>query len=209
VYGAMGGYHGDHPPADLKGFLEFARSLSQPEVFDVLSQSELLAPIVRYRIPSSNRRHYSAMPRFPLGVLPLGDSVCDFDPSFGQGITVTALEAESLADSMALREASAETVRIEYLKRIESVIDVAWGMSSGENFKYPQTTGQRPRLYTLCRHYRDLMATCGDPRVVHDFYRVLALTAPPGILLRPSVVARALGLRIRGLRVDSRHATIE
>jgi hypothetical protein len=72
VYGGMAGYHGDHPPAKLKGFLQFARSLSQPDVFDVLSQSELLSPIVRYRIPSANRRHYGRMRRFPDGVVPLG-----------------------------------------------------------------------------------------------------------------------------------------
>jgi 2-polyprenyl-6-methoxyphenol hydroxylase-like FAD-dependent oxidoreductase len=194
VYGGMAGYHGDHPPGDLKGFLEFARSLSQPDVFDVLSQSELLSPIVRYRIPSSNRRHYGRMRRFPGGVLPLGDSVCNFDPVFGQGMTVTALEAEALADSLDLHRTSDDAVRREYFKRIDAVIDVAWGMSSGENFKYPQTTGRRPFLYELKRRYKDRVTLCPDPRVVQDLYRVSSMTAPPEILLRPSIVARALGI---------------
>jgi len=190
VYGGMGGYHGDHPPPDLKGFLEFARSLSQPDVFDVLSQCELLSPIARYRIPSSNRRHYGRMRRFPHGVLPLGDSVCNFDPVFGQGMAVTALEAEALADSLDLHRTSDDAVRREYFRRVDALIDVAWDMSSGENFKYPQTTGRRPLMYQLTRRYKDRVATCGDPSVVHDLYRVSALTAPPEILLRPSVVAR-------------------
>ncbi len=30
IFGGVGGYHGDHPPADLPGFLEFARSLASP-----------------------------------------------------------------------------------------------------------------------------------------------------------------------------------
>jgi hypothetical protein len=48
------------------------------------------------------------------------------------------------------------------------------------------------------RHaYKDRVATCGDTRVVKDFYRVLSLTAPPRILLRPKTVARALILRKR------------
>jgi 2-polyprenyl-6-methoxyphenol hydroxylase-like FAD-dependent oxidoreductase len=175
VYGGMGGYHGDHPPGDLQGFLEFARSLSQPDVFDILSQCELISPIARYRIPSANRRHYARMQRFPRGVLPLGDSVCNFDPVFGQGMAVTALEAEALADSLHLHGSAEDAVRREYFKRIESVIDVAWDMCSGENFKYPQTTGRRPLMYGLIRRYKDRVATCGDPSVAHDMYSVSAL----------------------------------
>jgi 2-polyprenyl-6-methoxyphenol hydroxylase-like FAD-dependent oxidoreductase len=194
VYGGMGGYHGDHPPSDLQGFLEFARSLSQPDVFDVLSHCELISPIARYRIPSANRRHYARMQRFPRGVLPLGDSVCNFDPVFGQGMAVTALEAEALADSLHRHGAAEDAVRKEYFRRIESVIEVAWDMCAGENFKYPQTTGRRPLLFELTRRYKDRVTTCEDPSVVHDVYRVSALTASPRILLRPGVVARTFGL---------------
>ena len=193
VYGGMGGYHGDHPPADLPGFLEFARSLSQPEVFEILSQSELIAPIARYRIPSSGRRYYSRMARFPDGLLPLGDTICNFDPAFGQGMTVAALEAEALQE--ALSASGADDLRRNYFQRVDSIIDVPWELSSGENFKYTQTTGRRPLLYPILRRYKDLVATCGDPEVVHDFYRVLALAAPPRILLRPRLVARTLARR--------------
>ena len=202
VFGAMAGYHGDYPSGDLKGFLEFARSLSQPDVFDVLSQSEPASPIVRYRIPSAIRRHYGSMRRFPRGVLPLGDSVCSFDPVFGQGMTVTALEAECLADALGVHRRSDDGLRRQYFRRIDAVIDVAWDMSSGENFKYPQTTGRRPLLYGLTRRYKDRVALCADLSVVHDMYGVSSMTAPPEILLRPRTVARALG-------IGGRHDTIE
>ncbi len=202
VYGGMGGYHGDHPPGDLKGFLDFARSLSQPEVFDVLSQSELLSPIARYHIPSSIRRYYAKMARFPDGLLPLGDSVCSFDPAFGQGMTVAALEAEALASSLQFH--SGPQLRRDYFKRIDSVIDAPWELSSGENFKYPQTTGRRPLTFPLTRRYKDRLATCGDPSVVEDFYRVIALAAPPRILLHPRIVLRAF----TGSRVNRQDAHV-
>jgi hypothetical protein len=195
VYGGMGGYHGDHPPADLPGFLEFAKSLSQPDVFDILSQAELLSPITRYRIPSSSRRNYSKMARFPDGLLPLGDSICNFDPVFGQGMTVAALEAEALSHSLGCQAESDAGLRRDYFRRTDSIIDVPWELSSGENFKYPQTTGRRSLLFPFTRPYKDMVATCGDPRVVRDFYRVLSLTAPPRILLRPQTVARALAAK--------------
>jgi 2-polyprenyl-6-methoxyphenol hydroxylase-like FAD-dependent oxidoreductase len=195
VYGAVGGYHGDHPPGDLKGFLEFARSLSQPDIFDVLSQAELLSPIVRYRIPSSRRRYYAKMGRFPRGLLPLGDSICNFDPAFGQGMTVAAQEAEALADSLAQGSVFQEATHRYYFKRIDSIVNIAWDLCSGENFKYPQTSGRRSLLFPLTRRYKDRVATCEDPKTINDFYRLISLTAPLRILLHPRVMLRALSPR--------------
>ena len=194
IFGGMGGYHGDHPPADLPGFLEFARSLSQPDVFDVLSRCELLSPIAVYRIPTATRRHFGRMARFPSGILPIGDAICSFDPAFGQGMTVAALEAEALMDCLQRNGHADEAFRRDYFRRADKAIEVPWALSSGENFKYPQTTGRRPLGFPLTRLYKDRLATCGDAAVIHDFYRVVSLSAPPRILLRPRVVARMLGM---------------
>jgi 2-polyprenyl-6-methoxyphenol hydroxylase-like FAD-dependent oxidoreductase len=40
------------------------------------------------------------MARFPKGILPIGDAIYSFDPSFGQGMTVAAMEAEALMDCL-------------------------------------------------------------------------------------------------------------
>ena len=194
ILGAMGGYHGDHPPADLSGFLEFARSLCQPEVFEILSRCELLSPISLYRIPSAKRRHFGRMARFPKGFLPIGDAVCSFDPAFGQGMTVAALEAEALMECLARHQRAGEEFRRDYLRRVDEIVDVPWALSCGENFKYSQTTGPRPLSFPLTKMYKDRVAACQDGTVIHDFYRVISLSAPPRILLRPRVVARTLGL---------------
>jgi 2-polyprenyl-6-methoxyphenol hydroxylase-like FAD-dependent oxidoreductase len=194
IFGAMGGYHGDYPPADLEGFLEFARSLCRPEVFEVLARCELVSPISLYRIPSAKRRHFGSMARFPNGLLPIGDAICSFDPAFGQGMTVAALEAEALMECLARHPRAGEEFRRDYFRRVDAIIDVPWALSCGENFKYPQTTGPRPLSFPLTRMYKDRVAGCQDSTVIHDFYRVISLSAPPRILLRPRVVARTLGL---------------
>lgn len=196
VFGGLGGYHGDHPPADRAGFLAFAQSLNQPHVFNVLSQSELCGPIVQFRIPAAVRRSYLSVRNFPDGLLPIGDAICSLDPAFGQGMTMAALEAETLSQSLAENGTIHSTLRRQYLRRVDDCLDVAWDLSCGENFKYSQTTGRRPVGFPITRRYRDFLTTSNDPRVLAKIYKVITLTAPPHSILRPDLAFRALMSKI-------------
>jgi 2-polyprenyl-6-methoxyphenol hydroxylase-like FAD-dependent oxidoreductase len=200
VFGGLAGYHGDYPPSKLDGFLEFAKSLSQPDVFHVLSRAKLCAPISQFRIPTAVRRHFHKMPRFPAGILPIGDAICALDPAFGQGMTVAALEAEILSRCLTqglLEEGLARA----YLRAVDTCLKVPWTICASENFKYPQTTGPRPFAFPLIRRFMDFLTTCGDPVVLTQIYKVLTLTAHPRILLRPDIPARALGRKILHARL--------
>ena len=195
AFGGLAGYHGDYPPTELDAFLEYAKSLSQPDVFNVLSRAKLCGPISQFRIPTAVRRHYGKMRRFPAGVLPIGDSICALDPAFGQGMTVAALEAEILSRCLR-RGLQDEALRRAYLRAVDTCVDAPWTVCCAENFKYPQTTGPRPLSFRATRRYMDLLTSSGDPVALTQLYRVLTLTAPPRVLLRPDVPLRALGGKI-------------
>jgi 2-polyprenyl-6-methoxyphenol hydroxylase-like FAD-dependent oxidoreductase len=193
--GGLAGYHGDYPPTDLDAFLEYAKSLSQPDVYDVLSRAKLCGPIEQFRIPTAMRRHYRKMRRFPASILPMGDAICSLDPVFGQGMTMAALEAEILSRCLC-QGAQDEALTRSYLRAVDACLDTAWTLCGAQNFRYPQTTGPRPFSYTAIQRYMDLLTDSSDPVALTQVYRVLTLTAPSHVLLRPDILLRALGRKI-------------
>ena len=90
------GGDGDYPPTDEAGFLDFARSLRSPALYEAIAEAEPLTPIVGQRATENRLRHYDRLGRLPEGVVVVGDAVCAFNPVYGQGMTAAAIGAEVL-----------------------------------------------------------------------------------------------------------------
>jgi 2-polyprenyl-6-methoxyphenol hydroxylase-like FAD-dependent oxidoreductase len=90
------GYLGEEPPADLGGFKEYAGSLPASDIYEVLTHAEPVDEGALIRFPSSRRRHFEAPEALPQGYLVIGDALCSFNPVYGQGMTMSALESEIL-----------------------------------------------------------------------------------------------------------------
>ena len=188
----------DYPPADDAGFLEFARSLERPDIFDAIKHATPLSPITTIRFPAQRRRHYQRMRRFPEGLVVMGDAMCSFNPLYGQGMSVAALEAVALDNC--LRESPGLTgLPRRYFRRAARIVDGPWLLATASDFMYPGAVGKRPMGNDLLAWYnaRVLELSGGDGRVLKTFLEVMHLTRSPFALFSPEVLVpvlkRALG----------------
>jgi 2-polyprenyl-6-methoxyphenol hydroxylase-like FAD-dependent oxidoreductase len=188
---SVGGILGDHPPTDPDGFLDFARSLQFPVIYQAIRDAEPLDDPVGFRFPVSVRHRYERLDPFPDGLLVVGDALCSFNPVYGQGMTVAALEA--LALRRHLRRGGQPSPH-RFFADLAGVVDVPWDLAVGGDLRFPGVPGRRPLKNRLINGYlaRLHAAAAADADLAAAFLRVAGLVAPPESLLRPAVAARVL-----------------
>ncbi|EYD71545.1 monooxygenase, FAD-binding protein [Rubellimicrobium mesophilum DSM 19309] len=183
-------------PVDRAEMLAFARTLPVPDLHDVLRDLDPVSEVVRYRYPGSQRRRYDRTGRLPAGLLAVGDALASFNPLYGQGMTVAALEAEALGRWLeaAAREGATAGMQARWFREAGRIADAAWTGVAVEDFRLPELAGQAPRSLRPLQWYmaRVQAATCRSAVVADAFYRVIGFVEPPGALFRPRVAAEVL-----------------
>lgn len=190
------GYGGHHPPTDRPGLLEFLRDVVPPRWFAALRDAEPIGEISTYRFPANFRRRYDRLRRFPAGLLVMGDAMCSFNPIYGQGMTVAALEAVILNET--LTPGDRDLAR-RFFHAARKPIDLAWQTASAGDLALPEVVGPRPpavRLLNACTALV-LDAAGDDPVLSHQFLRVAVFVDPPSSLLRPDILWRVLRGNLR------------
>lgn len=142
---SQGGRAGDYPPDDVEGFIAFAASLPNPAIADALRDAQFVAPISRLIYPANRLRHYERPGALPGGFMPIGDALCSFNPTYGQGMSSAALQAEALAETLQMRSAEDTIDELQqlHLTRAAEVVRLPWRQANYNDFLYPTTEGDR------------------------------------------------------------------
>ncbi len=197
----LGGAARDYPPTDEAGFAAFAASLPTPHIAAALRDGALVTPIKGFRRMENRRRHYERMSRWPEGFAATGDAVCAFNPVYGQGMTTAALGAEVLAGCLQdarRRGAAPASVTRRFQRALAAAHDSAWLMATSEDYRYPQTEGGRRDWTTRLAHWyfdRVLFSAARHADIHLAVVELTHMVQPPAILLRPSIMWRALTQR--------------
>lgn len=195
----LAGWLGERAPAHEQGFLDYAKSLSRPDIYNVISQAQPIGDFVIHRLPSNLRQHYEQMKRFPDGYLVLGDAMCSFNPVYGQGMSVSAMEAEALdcALQAASKRNSLQGLAQDFFKRAARAIKNPWMMAAGEDFRFAGVEGPKPVGTDLINRYISQIHKTCDREITRTLLQVMTLTHPPKTLLDPRVILRVVWNRIQ------------
>ncbi|HLZ26740.1 MAG TPA: FAD-dependent monooxygenase [Chloroflexota bacterium] len=186
----LAGIGGDYPPTDDEGFLEFARSLRTPILYEAIKNARPLTPIAGYRRTENRLRHYDELQRWPDRLVVLGDAACALNPIYGQGMSVAAETALVLDDWVRRAEAP-----LAFQRRLARSITTPWLLATAEDYRYSTTEGGQRDLTTRLMHrYFDQLTRVAlvDPVVQRAFLGVIHLLAAPKVLFQPHIVARTL-----------------
>ncbi|HEY1487846.1 MAG TPA: hypothetical protein VGF84_17195, partial [Micromonosporaceae bacterium] len=185
------GIGADNPPTDPDAYDRFAHRLAIDDLHNVIDYAKPLTDPRAFRVPASVRRRYERLRRIPDGYVVLGDAMCAFNPVYGQGMTVAAIEATVLRD--VVRDSHDDVPRRFYPKAAK-VIDIPWDMAAGGDLAMPTAIGRRTLKIRILNRYtaRVLRAATADAMVSQVFHEALNLTGGPERLFAPTVLRRVL-----------------
>jgi 2-polyprenyl-6-methoxyphenol hydroxylase-like FAD-dependent oxidoreductase len=192
----IGGMVGVEPPSEPAEMLAFVQGLVPDHVVAAIGAAEPLSDVCRFRYPESRWRRYDKMRRFPAGLLVVGDAICSFNPIYGQGMTVAALQAQALHQCL---QRGANGLAQRYFRAAAKPIGVAWRFAVGGDLNLPEVEGARPLSLRLTNRYVDRLqaAAESDLAVAEQFMKVVALVDPPTRLLKPQMMIRVAAASLR------------
>ena len=109
-----------------------------------------------------------------------GDAVCSFNPIYGQGMSVSALDAIAVRRCL---HGGDQDLPGRFFRASAKTIKVAWRNAVSADLALPEVAGPRPIGLRLNNAFAERVLTAVEsaPVVAGQFFRVLGmLDSPPG-----------------------------
>jgi 2-polyprenyl-6-methoxyphenol hydroxylase-like FAD-dependent oxidoreductase len=182
----------DRPEAGQEAFYAFADGLGHPQIAEALRRATPIGAPKLWRNLGNRRRHFGRMKEWPRGLVVLGDALCTFNPVYGQGMTVAAVQAEALEQQLArVADPTHDAWEGGFQRRLERLLFIPWFMSTTEDQRNRRLSN--PRLHTRVLHeYFDLVLRGAvRDRTLHTaFLRIMHMLRSPFGLLSPLTAVR-------------------
>ena len=180
------------PPHDFAGMCALADEVVPPHIAAAIRKGEPIGEVAFHKYPTSRWRRYHKLDRFPAGILPFGDAVASFNPTFGQGMTMSSLQAGHLR--RVLETPGADLAR-EFNKATAKSTFPVWTMNAIGDLVLHRAPGPMPWWYSPVGGLFDqfLGAAETDPVLAEWFLRRFSLL--DSLYMVPSM--RLVGRTIR------------
>lgn len=180
------------PPQNFAEMCDAADRILPDRFASAIRQGTPIGEVAFHKYPTSRWRRYDEMNRFPAGVIPFGDAVVSFNPTFGQGMTMTAIQAGNLRTALVSRDTNLARV---LAKATAKTTWPVWIMTAIGDLALHNASGESKWWYRPVGNLFDqfLGAAETDPVLAEWFLRRFSLL--DSLYMVPS--ARLVGRTIR------------
>ncbi len=195
----------EQPPQNFAEMCAVAEKILPPHIAAAVRQSEPVDDIAFHKYPTSRWRRFDKLSRFPAGIVPVGDAVVSFNPTFGQGMTMSILQAGNLR--RALDKSGADPTRAVLKATAKSTYPV-WMTDAVADLTMHGAEGDTPWWYPRVSKLFDqfLEAAETEPVLAEWFLRRFSLLDSLWMVPGPSIVARTMRHNFRCWRAERRAA---
>jgi 2-polyprenyl-6-methoxyphenol hydroxylase-like FAD-dependent oxidoreductase len=88
------------PPQNFAQMCTLADEILPAHISAAVRKGEPIGDVAFHKYPTSRWRRYDKMDRSPTGIIPFGDAVVTFNPTYGQGMTMTSIQAGNLREAL-------------------------------------------------------------------------------------------------------------
>jgi 2-polyprenyl-6-methoxyphenol hydroxylase-like FAD-dependent oxidoreductase len=191
----------DFPPSEDHKFVDFAESLPSCMLSEAIRDATPLTSIRSFRNTQNRMRHYEEMNELPGNFVLLGDSVCAFNPVYGQGMTIAAMGALELGQCLAkgARGSLGSDFVKTFQRKLAKLNQLPWALATGEDCRYKGTEGASRTLKARLTHSyidRIVALTTVDTSVRSLWLRVFQMQESPSSLFKPGVLLKVLRVKL-------------
>jgi 2-polyprenyl-6-methoxyphenol hydroxylase-like FAD-dependent oxidoreductase len=167
---SLGGRGANVPPRDLDGFRDYASKYPTQDIYERIRDAEPTSDIRLFRKTFATRRRFDKASWWPERLIPIGDAISSVNPTYGQGMSVAALQAGELARQLGER-GSLDGLTAAYIPAAFAISERAWGLAINSDYVYPETEGERPPNFPVVRNMAAVLRRLAQEDVDFRIYR--------------------------------------
>jgi 2-polyprenyl-6-methoxyphenol hydroxylase-like FAD-dependent oxidoreductase len=187
------------PPPTFDEMRALAYRLLPAHFAAALARAEPVGSPAFHAFPVSRWRRYDKLDRFPAGIVPLGDAVASFNPTFGQGMTMTSLQAGNLRRALQSTESCDGDLAAELNRATAKTTRPVWTMNAIADRCFHHADGETPGWYRPVGALFDqfLGAAETEPVLAEWFLRRFSLLDSLYLIPPASIIGRAMAHNMR------------
>ena len=168
---SLGGRGTNIPPRELAGFREYASKYPSHDIYNRIKDAEPTSDFRLFRKTFATRRRFDQAGNWPQRLIPIGDAMSSVNPTYGQGMSVAAMQAGELAKQLGAHD-SLDGLAKAFLAPAFEISQRAWGLAINSDYVYPETEGERPPNFQVSRTIAEVLRRLAQDDVEFRLFRL-------------------------------------